>query len=861
MKIFCKKYWIYISAIFLPWIIVIIKCAASGLWMFGKGDILRGDMSVQLVPFYYELWNRVHNGDVSSYLWHFAGGIDAWTIMGYLFSPFSLIVLLMPYRYIADAVQIVMVLKWSAIFFGMVFFFYNTRYNKLTSYKGAVSLLLGCAYAFNNGIINFVGYIQLNDVLILFPFLMLLVEKMADEKKWKLYYILLSLGIIMNAYMAFEVCIMLLLWFVFNCISNMDDLKHKLLIFIGSSLLAGVNAVAILIPGTMSYGDRFVNASGGDMPYLKSILLTPGAFIKQLFIFTKIGKASDIAPNIFFSIVCLVLSLFFFFININKKEKRFIIGISGFLTMSFFFGILSIVWHCFIIPNNIYHRFSNFFVFILLFMVLIVLVNLDQITRCQVVIVGVVSLIIFIITFFSIPIYSSVVTYMDTLLLLVFYIIILYLFAMGSIRYKGVIVIVFVMGMAELVANAYYVFDDYSSEVGFRYRYEAIQKLSQDIRLKEGECYSCPRFVNSGLVLSKNTEDAFITGINSNNQRLHAALGMPVNGQVEYSISGASPLINLIYNIAYTVGLDEMTVSDSDYVRSEGELSLFKTRKLAGIAYMVSDNVIDWRIQGNNCFEIQNDYVRQAAGTEDIFDMIKPIITPYSPTDGDVLVGKADNEYACLYRYQHNKGGVDDYIQFDIDVEEYMDLYAYITYSNAAYISVLVDGKPVHTDQVLYQQQTVHVGNVSKGQQVSIVVVEPYSNQNDIEDVLLYFAKFDDDAYKKAYEKMSANVIDINGSLSDCFEGDIHVDKKGVLMTSIQAATGWKAYVDDKQVEYNIIADTLIGVPLAEGDHTVRFEYKSNRLFICMGIIIIDFALFAIICIIDKVKNIGKMGE
>lgn len=66
---------------------------------------------------------------------------------------------------------------------------------------------------------------------------------------------------------------------------------------------------------------------------------------------------------------------------------------------------------------------------------------------------------------------------------------------------------------------------------------------------------------------------------------------------------------------------------------------------------------------------------------------------------------------------------------------------------------------------------------------------------------------------------------------------------------------GWKAYVDEKQVDTIRVNTALIGIPIEEGEHEIRLEYEVPYLklgIICTGI---GMILFSILVIVEKKKN------
>ena len=69
--------------------------------------------------------------------------------------------------------------------------------------------------------------------------------------------------------------------------------------------------------------------------------------------------------------------------------------------------------------------------------------------------------------------------------------------------------------------------------------------------------------------------------------------------------------------------------------------------------------------------------------------------------------------------------------------------------------------------------------------------------------------------------------------MSLCFsntkaEGTITCNRDGVLYTSIPQDGNWTAAVDGKPVQTVLIGDTMVGVLLTEGAHTVTFTYRNS---------------------------------
>lgn len=856
IKELAGKYCIYIIAFSLPWFIVLITSLLKNGWIFGEGTILNGDTAVQLVPFAYELWNKIHTGASMKYTWNIAGGMDFSSILGYYISPFTILILLSSKDFIIDMVQIVMILKWACAAVSMVYFFYHTKYNTIKYHKKAISLFLGMAVILSSSQVNFVRYIQFTDVTICFPILLLLIEKMIDNEKWIAYCLLLAFTIFSNTYMAFEICLFLIIWFMFQLDSEVDNRLKKFAIFAGSSVVSALICAAPIINGLAVSTTRLDNTGADErLLYARRILMSIPDFIRQLFIFSPIHLPSRPNPNVFFSLIGLFLLCLFPAIKINKSKKIYMLSWLIVMLISFFFGAISLVWHIFTPPNGVMHRFSNLFVFTAVFLMMYVLEHLEEIQLKQVILTAMIIIIVMVYTFFNIDNYDAVYIYMTTAILIVLYIILLVLFCKKSISYKSMIAIVVVFGMIELSTNAGVLFKDQYNTSHFSEDDKSLSvcvEMAEKADVNDGErMSSAAKLVNVGLMASKPSISGFNSSISGKMQALMTVLGMAVDGKVLYTTKGASPLINLLFNVRYIVGRSTLDVSDAAVVSGDEICQLYRTDRLAGLGYMVNEDIAGWNPFGENTFDNQNSFASLATGKDNrFFTIVNPDIT-CTDINGQQLERDEDliADDAYLYYYKSLYGDVNDCLQAKFTVDEDMDLYADIRTSFNGKISVFVDDEMIGIDDGGYDRSTYHIGNVKQGQEITIVAVgaSDFYKGADMA-VYLRFAGFDEDAYAEVYEQLSKNIYNIDTMESDYIKGTITADDKGLMMTSIQSQSGFTVYVDGTESGYYEVGGAMMAIPLDEGKHIVEFKYngvspKYGKLISILGIIVLAVSI------------------
>jgi uncharacterized membrane protein YfhO len=102
-------------------------------------------------------------------------------------------------------------------------------------------------------------------------------------------------------------------------------------------------------------------------------------------------------------------------------------------------------------------------------------------------------------------------------------------------------------------------------------------------------------------------------------------------------------------------------------------------------------------------------------------------------------------------------------------------------------------------------------------------------------------------------------VYEIDTMSGDNISGTIDVSEDGIMMTSVQAMDGFDVYVDDEKIDYKTIGDSLIGVPLNAGTHTVQFVYHTPYARIGWIVSLISIVIYVIVCVKTQCRKIRKL--
>ncbi|MBR5409644.1 MAG: YfhO family protein [Clostridia bacterium] len=218
---------------------VLRYCFFSGLWaliiisavyfmhsnslytLFGyDSTVLRMDLYHQYGPLVAEVYDRVVQG--KTLLYSFTSGLGGGFLgnfFNYCSSPFTYVVLLTGHKNMPEAIALIILLK--AILSSVAFTYFINKSGRKPS---VFSIAFGLMYTFSGYFIAYSWNIMWLDAMCVFPLVMLGIEKIIDKKRPILYICALWYTMVTNYYMAYMVCILSVIYFLFYYFSNYDFL-------------------------------------------------------------------------------------------------------------------------------------------------------------------------------------------------------------------------------------------------------------------------------------------------------------------------------------------------------------------------------------------------------------------------------------------------------------------------------------------------------------------------------------------------------------------------------------------------------------------------------------------------------------
>lgn len=242
---------VFFVAFAIPAILTYVAYAIFGLYPFGGQSVLCLDLNGQYV-YYFEAIRDAFWGDGSIfYNWarNLSGGYMG-VIGYYLASPFTLIVVLLPERFMIWSLLIMQLCKLGCA--GVTFSYYLQKSKGVGQIH---SLIFSTMYAMMAyAVIQLIDPMWL-DGLVFLPLIILGIEYLVDDGRRLNYIIPLAIMCVANFYIGYMICIFVALYFFFYLFFGTDQKGRKPLDFVKSfvriaysSIIALACAAFMLLP-------------------------------------------------------------------------------------------------------------------------------------------------------------------------------------------------------------------------------------------------------------------------------------------------------------------------------------------------------------------------------------------------------------------------------------------------------------------------------------------------------------------------------------------------------------------------------------------------------------------------------------
>ena len=183
-------------------------------------------------------------------------------------------------------------------------------------------------------------------------------------------------------------------------------------------------------------------------------------------------------------------------------------------------------------------------------------------------------------------------------------------------------------------------------------------------------------------------------------------------------------------------------------------------------------------------------------------------------------------------------------IKFEINVEEEKDIYLEIYGKgiNDKKEKLYVNGKDfLGEGKYVNDFGIINLGRFNKGDKVNVEVKSLVAGKFPVNGIFAYY--FNEDAYKEVIEELKKNQLEIYNMTDSKLEGRVNVtDDKDLLLITFLYNDFIKVKVDGVEVKPVEVLDSLIGVWLSSGEHTIELWYEPTVMklsFIISGVFLV----------------------
>ena len=871
----------------LAFVCITFVYLVSSMFPFGNFTVMRMDLYHQYGPLFCELYDRVIQHKSFLYSWTSGGGSSfLGNYFNYLSSPLSFIIFLFDRKEMPFAITTLVAVK--GILAAGAFSLYLRHSQKGHSFTSAA---FGVFYAFCGYFLAYYWNVMWIDAMILFPFIVLGIERIINENKPLCYIISLCLLFWSSYYMGYMACIFSVIYFIaYFFISAEVGTKAKTineaekksffkkllenrfinrgLTFALSSLLCGAICAIMLIPVYMilqqcsATTDTFPNSFESYFDIF-SFLTSHIAGLET----TIRSSGNDVLPNVYCSVLTLILiPLYLMNKDIRLKEKTIYILLLVFFLFSFDSNWANFIWHAFHFPNDLPYRFSFMYSFILLVIAYKALKKIKSIEYRDIAFSGILwvaALVLF--EKFPTEKFTEASVYISLAFVIIWTGVLLLIknnklsklivgITIISIAFSEVIIAdtssyVFTQKQNDYVSN----YDTYEEAINYTY--------SKDDSLFRSElCYLDTRmdpclygYRGMSVFSSMAYEDYSQTQFN---------LGLAGNRINSYTYNTQTPVYNMLFGIKYLMQKEDyIQPSDEFYKKifttSDNVTAVYENKYFLPFAFETSSDIADWINEEGNPFEVQEDFIDRAAGVSDIFIPVEYVSTQSDESSCDDVTENGT--------YFYNADSSDE-ISGSIDIKfkatQSSNIYVYLTSPEIENVNYYWNNDEDSKYQNFDEPYIIDLGYHKEGEEITASLsLSGTDSQSSYFEIYAY--SVDKDVLDSAYELLSLGALDIESFSDTEIKGTLNAGYDGYIYTSIPYDEGWDIYIDGTKAKKIEIGGCQLGAYIKQGKHEIRLKYTPKGFKI--GALISGATILALLIILilqkTKLSNLLKTSK
>ena len=830
MKKNLKKYLPEILTFIVPILIMLISCIVNKTYPFGKEILPKYDGYYQYAGFTSYYKNVLLGNESLFYSFKGLLGYNFYaTSIYYMFNPTNLLCIFSTSENILEYYTFIILLRIGLSGFTMCKYL-KYKFKNQSNLRYIIFCISYALMAYN--VCYFFNYMYF-DTVVLFPIVVLGLDKLIYERKNRLYIISLTLSIISNFYIGYMVCIFSLLYFIYNIVIYKLD-RNIIKDFIISSLLSGFMCMIIIIPeaNELLKGKALLYTSN-KTEYFKFNMNFLNIFYKFLPGSTSNYDLKYGMVNIYVSLFVIILVIKYFFNKkISKKERITTLIFILFFLLSISFNLLDFAWQLFQKPIWYPNRYIFTFSFFLITIAMKEITNITYKTNIK-------ENLIIIISFILLTLYSiiSLKIHNDNLKIISYILgiilILQYTFFLNNKNAKYLLVMLFFI---EVTTNAIFtlkIMGKTTTMTQYKTNEEINEKAVKhikEIENKDNNFYrmelSTSTVHNSPSLLNYNGINHFNSVKNAKTLNFLNKFNYQVTDDTSVEFNNYNPYLTSLLGIKYINGSKDEMYYENVYNENS---YMYLNKDALSLGYMIYNKKFK---ESNSSYQNTENLINSMLNTD---------IKRYKVIDNfngeDTEIKEIDNK-----KYVISKTSIK--IEMEDKASNSMFLIPSRNITFVANYSIFINDDEIK-DAVIKQSPIF----INKGDTYKIIIK---SNLSKTELNSLKWYQIDYDKYIETINELKKNEFNITKYNKDNhIEGNIDVNNdKNVLLLTIPYDKGWNIYVDDNKVNYDICFDSFICLDLDKGKHNIKMNYVPSGFIV--GLIISSLAFIVTIIYIRK---------
>ncbi len=883
------KHRIAYLAFLIPVGIMYLIYIIFGVHPFGDMSVLVLDLNGQYVS-YYEMMRDAIWGDGSLiYSWSRNLSGETLGMFGYyLASPFMWIVVLLPRSMILGAIEIMELAKVGCCGLTMAYYLKRSKGAKPSS-----QLIFSLSYALMTYIIVELMNPMWIDGMIWLPIILLGIERLVDEGKMLPFILPLTVMFISHFYIGYMIGFFCALYFIYYIFSRPGRAiaPHWFkagLKFTCSAVISVLSSSIILIPVYNSLSLGKLEFSTPDFTPKNQFDIFQ--FISKLFTNSYDTVRPEGLPMIACGTIMIILvPLFFLNTKIKPKEKISIAVLMLAVFGSMYLSTVDIAWHGFQVPNWLPYRYSFTFSFLMIICGFRAFENLDGVSVKEICLTAFAWVVVLA--------YINKQDYMHIYLLETVWYSVLALAVFAGLlclckkspkRTARLVTGVFV-GI-EILINGLWtvwsidydvVYSTYSSYVPY---FNDGREIVSQLEERDDGLYRVEktfhRTVNDPIGMGFAGISHSSSTMNTPVLKMLKSLGYGMQGHFT-KYTGQTAVTDSLFGIKYIMYKESQpaepeegeTVSEDDVKRvgyenlikkpfwkyekimtpettGVDDIEVYENPYALPVGYLADEAILNTVLDSEDPFTNQEKLLGGITGKGST-RVFKQVYTRSTDTVNCSAATTGDHIW-----YTTAVEGKDSYIEFTLDVDTDMPLYAFFTtqYQRQCNMWLKADSWDIENYAFVdyfftgENYSILNLGSFEPGETIKLRMTLA-NGEALFSDVLFY--SLDLEAFEEAYSEISKGGWNITEHSDTYLKGTVTADEDCVLMTTVPMEPGWTIKVDGVETEPVKLLDSLIGVPLTPGEHEITMKFFPDYLVLAIIVELIGLSFIGIVAVFE----------